>query len=242
MLGPTHYNRQFASTTQLWNGTDSEKNFKKNCAIPESYKILEANGWLAPESLTYKFNSEGFRDDEFDQQPSGLAIGCSHTQGVGVKLEHTWPSQLQTMLEQKIWNLGVGGSALDTCYRFLEYWIQHLNVKFVICVVPGISRYEMYTDNNWTNFLPTSEIRPYLEGYHKEYLTYDQNSIMNRQKNLYAMKYICHLHNVPFYYDLLEDFENHADARDLQHAGASSYRKLAYKFFNNIKENNLDHH
>lgn len=232
---PSHFNQQFASTKQLWNGTDSEENFKKNCAIPEYYKILEAHGWLEHESVTYKFNSEGFRDDELDQQPAGLAIGCSHTQGVGVKLEYTWPSQLQAMLGQKIWNLGVGGAALDTCYRLLDYWIKHLNIKFVICVVPGISRYEIYTDNNWTNFVPTSEIRQYLEGYHKEYLLYDQNSIMNRQKNLYAIKYICHLHGVPLYYDLLEDFDNHANARDLQHGGASSYQKLANKFFHNIK-------
>ncbi len=237
---PSHFNQQFASTTQLWNGTDSENNFKKNCAIPESRKILEELGWLVPESLTYKFNSEGFRDDEFDQQPAGLAIGCSHTQGVGIKNEHTWPSQLQSMMGQKIWNLGVGGAALDTCYRLLEYWIKHLNVKFVICVVPGISRYEICTENNWTNFVPTSEIRPYLEGYHREYLMYDQNSIVNRQKNLYAMKYICYLHQVPFYYDLLDDFEHHSNARDLQHRGGSSYQLIANKFFNSIKENNLE--
>ena len=130
MSVPSHFNQQFASTTQLWNGTDSENNFKKNCAVPESRQILEESGWLVPESLTYKFNSEGFRDDEFDQQPAGLAIGCSHTQGVGIKNEHTWPSQLQSMMGQKIWNLGVGGAALDTCYRLLEYWINHLNVKF----------------------------------------------------------------------------------------------------------------
>ena len=241
MAVPSHYNQKFASTTQLWNHTDSEENFKKNCAVPESCKILQEQGWLVPESLTYKFNSEGFRDDEFDQQPAGMAIGCSHTQGIGVKNEHTWPRQLQTVLGQKIWNLGVGGAALDTCYRLLDYWIKNLNIKFVICAVPGISRYEICTENNWTNFLPTSEIRSYLQGYHKEYLMYDQNSMVNRQKNLHAMKYVCYVHRVPFYYDLLEDFDNHANARDLQHTGISSHQELANRFYNSVKENNPDH-
>lgn len=235
MIVPSHLNQHVASTTQLWNGSDTEELFKKNCANPESRKILEELGWLDPEPLTYKFNSEGFRDDKFDQQPAGLAIGCSHTQGIGVKNEHTWPSQLQSMLGHKIWNLGVVGAALDTCYRLLDHWIKKLNVKFVVCAVPGISRYEICTENNWANFLPTSEINPYLLIYHKEYLMYDQNSIMNRQKNLHAMKYVCHLHQVPFYYDLLEDFDNHATARDLMHVGAGGYQPLATKFFNSIK-------
>jgi hypothetical protein len=248
LVVPSHYNQHFASTTQLWNGSDSEENFKKNCAIPESRKILEEHGWLVPESVTYKFNSEGFRDEEFDQQPAGIAIGCSHTQGIGIKNEHTWPSQLQSKLGHKIWNLGVGGSALDTCYRLLDHWIKNLNVKFVICVVPGISRYEICTQNNWTNFLPMSDYQPfrqvfhrqpYLQGYHKEYLMYDQNSIVNRQKNLHAMKYVCHLRQVPFYYDLLENFDYHATARDLLHTGGGGYQTLVNKFFNSIKENKL---
>jgi hypothetical protein len=236
MIVPSHYNQQFASTTQLWNGSDSEDSFKKNCANPESRRLLEELGWLESKSLTYKFNSAGFRDDEFDQQPAGLAIGCSHTQGVGVKNEHTWPSQLQSMMGQKIWNLGVGGSALDTCYRLLDYWIKHLNIKFVICAVPEISRYEICTENNWTNFLAKSLIRPHLEGYHREYLMYDQNIKLNRQKNLQAMQYICHLYQVPFYYDLLDNFDDNATARDLQHSGSNNYQQLANRFFNSIKE------
>jgi hypothetical protein len=53
------------------------------------------------------------------------------------------------------------------------------------------------------------------------------------------MKYVCHLHQVPFYYDLLEDFDNHATARDLLHTGASGYQPLVNKFLNSIKENKL---
>ena len=239
---PTHFNQRVASTTQLWNGTDSEENFKKNCAIEENYKKLKDLGWLEPNVLTYTYNSQGFRDAEFDQQPAGIALGCSHTLGTGVHGQHTWTVQLQNLLGQKIWNLGVGGAALDTCHRLLEYWIEHLNVKFVICAVPGIARYEVF-HGNWSNILPSMPFKispPWLVEYQKNYLRYDQNSELNRRKNLQAMQHICNKYSIPFYYDLSEDFVDRpwASARDLQHCGADAHAILANKFFNIIQGNN----
>ena len=239
---PTHFYQQFASSpTQLWDATDSEENFKKNCVIEKNYKKLNKLGWLEPNVITYKYNSQGFRDAEFDQQPAGIALGCSHTMGTGIPVEQAWPSQLQSMLGQKVWNLGVGGSALDTCYRLLEYWIEHLNVKFVVCAVPEISRYEVF-DNNWSNIIPSMSLEihnlDWLVGYQKNYLSYDQNSELNRRKNLQAMQHICSKYNIPFYYDLLKNFVDDALARDLLPCGTDTQKILANKFFNIIKGNN----
>ena len=239
---PTHFNQKFASTTQLWSGSDTEKNFKANCAIEENYKKLKDLGWIDGKVLTYQYNSQGFRDEEFDQQPAGIALGCSHTQGVGVRLEHVWPSKLQNLLGQKIWNLGSGGAALDTCYRLLEYWIEHLNAKFVICIAPGISRYEVF-NSNWSNILPSMSLEihnlDWLIGYQKNYLLYDQNSELNRRKNIQAMQYLCDKHGVPFYYIWADGSLSGALARDLFHHGADEQEKLANEFFNIIKGNNI---
>jgi hypothetical protein len=49
------------------------------------------------------------------------------------------------------------------------------------------------------------------------------------------MQHICHKHNVPFYYDLLEDFVDGALARDLAHCGVDAHEKLANKFLQVIK-------
>jgi hypothetical protein len=240
-MTPTHFYQQFASTTQLWNATDSEESFKENCAIEENYKKLKDLGWLEPNVITYKYNSQGFRDHEFDQQPAGIALGCSHTQGVGIPAEHAWPNQLQRMLGQKIWNLGVGAAALDTCYRLLEYWIENLNVKFVVCAVPPISRYELF-NSKWINILPSMPLEKHnldwLVGYQKYYLMYDQNSELNQRKNLQVMQYICGKHGVPLYYDLMKGFVNEKLARDLMHCGIDTQKKLANKFFNIIQGNN----
>lgn len=226
---PTHFNQTYASTIQFWSGTDSEERFIENCKIEKHYTKLKLLGWLEPGVITYKYNNHGFRNDEFDQEPAGMALGCSHTFGVGVKVEHAWPTQLQNMMGQKIWNLGVGGGALDTCYRMLEYWIHHLNIKFVVCAVPGISRYEIY-DSNWSNILPNNDVPRWLSGYHKNFLLYNKNSELNRRKNLQAMQYICSKHNVQFYYDLMENFVDGANARDLMHCGPLTHKKLATKF------------
>lgn len=214
------------------------RKFQKNFEIEKNYKKLKYLGWLDPNVITYKYNSQGFRDAEFDQQSAGIALGCSHTFGTGVPVDHAWPNQLQNLLGQKVWNLGVGGAALDTCHRLLEYWIENLNVKFVVCAVPPISRYEVFNNNNWSNILPSMPLETnmrWLTGYQKNYLSYDQNSELNRRKNLQAMQHICNKYNIPFYYDLLKDFVDAALARDLQHCGTDAHKKLANKFLQTIR-------
>ena len=237
-MTPRHFNRHFASTTQFWTGSDSQERFDANCRIEKHYKKLKELGWLDDRALTYQYNSEGFRDSEFDQQPAGIALGCSHTEGLGIHAEHAWPRQLQNLLGQKIWNLGVGGAALDTCYRLFEYWIEHLNVEFVVCAVPEASRYELFANNNWSTILPSEQFWPnmhWLTGYQQNHISYDQNGELNRRKNLQAMQHICDKHSVPFYYDLLEHFGDGAVARDLLHSGPSAHEKLANKFLQVIR-------
>jgi hypothetical protein len=231
---PTHYYQQFSGTCQSWSGTDSLERFELNCSRPGTFQRLKYLGWLDPNPITYNFNSDGFRDDNFDQQPAGLALGCSHTQGVGLYVDQCWPRQLQILLGQKIWNLGIGGAALDTCYRLLEYWVQKLNIKFVVCAVPDIARYEVF-DANWSNILPTSSTTGLLAGYHKNYIAYKENSELNRRKNIRAMRNICDEHHIPVYFNFLETFGDARYARDLMHCGKDAHYKLAQEFFYQIK-------
>lgn len=234
-MAPHHFNTQFARTTQLWNGSDTEELYKKHCANPESLRKLQQLGWYECHDLTYVFNSEGFRDEEFDQRPAALAIGCSHTQGVGVKVQQCWPRQLENMLEKKVWNLGVSGISLDTCYRLLEYWIDKLNVDAVFCAAPPISRYEVFA-NYWYTFLPQSTFECFpknfwLQNYHKLYLSQEEPWHLNRRKNIHAIKDICSQRGVRFYVDYLDTFVSKTVARDLMHTGPSAHTQLAADFF-----------
>ena len=231
---PSHLDQKHASTTKLWHGSDTESDYKENCADLHRLRVLQKHGWYECHDLTYSFNSQGFRDEEFDQRPATLALGCSFTQGVGLKLEQCWPRILENLLQKKVWNLGIGGMGLDTCYRLLEYWINHLNVDCVFCAVPPLSRYEVFGNNGWQSFLPGDEIPNWLEGYNKNYLIFDENSELNRSKNIRAMRDICVQHNVSFYVDYLDNFyhlKNDTPARDLLHKGPPHQVKLAEDFF-----------
>lgn len=235
MQGPQHFNQNFANQTLEWKGTDSEERFKFNCTGLDSSKKLKELGWLDTK-IYYSFNSDGFRDVEFDQRPSILALGCSHTEGIGIIQNDTWPVQLEKMIGYKVWNLGVGGSALDTCFRILNFWIHKLNAVAVCCAVPSASRYEIFFDGAWQNILPSQPkfYRDWIDAYNKHYILYEENHELNREKNLLAMKQICSEKQVPFYFNTLKKFRDGAEARDLAHCGAGANTRLATNFFKQI--------
>lgn len=237
LLPPSHFNQNFAGQTLDWSGTDSRQTFELNLKSPQAVKKLKELGWLE-NKITYTYNSEGFRDIEFDQRPAVMALGCSHTEGVGLPNDLTWPSQLENIIGQKVWNLGVGGSALDTCFRLLDHWIEHLNITAVCCAVPELSRFEVNENNNWLTIFPAQSYNNtmgWIAGWNKNYVAFEKNSQMNRRKNLLAMEHICSKHSVPFYYDLLENFRDGATARDLTHCGPNSNFKLATTFAQRIQ-------
>lgn len=51
----------------------------------------------------------GFRNPEVLAKADIVAIGDSHTQGFNAASEHSWPQQLAVMLNQTVYNMGVGG-------------------------------------------------------------------------------------------------------------------------------------
>ena len=77
---------------------DTEERYLENLKLkrPE----MESNGWINQE-ITYKFNSFAFRCNEFTSDPSILFLGCSHTVGVGLPIEHTWPTIVANNLNLK---------------------------------------------------------------------------------------------------------------------------------------------
>jgi len=236
---PGHFNQEFAGTTQAWSGTDSESRFKQNCDNSELCLQLMNLGWTGGNATTvsYRYNREGFRDEEFDRTPAGIALGCSHTQGIGVDKQSTWPVQLSQLLDKKVWNLGIQGAALDTCFRVLEYWIQHLDAEFVVCCVPGITRYEVFRQG-WQNVLPAMPTYPdWLEQYQKNWITFEENSEINQRKNLLAIQQICDLHHVPFFYDVTGHnlWPDAGHGRDLIHCGRRGHAWFANKMHELMK-------
>ena len=130
-------NQTEASKTMFWHGSDSEENYAKN-----------PNKNYSSTDITYKFNSHGFRTQEFDvnsMMPSILCLGCSFTMGIALPIEQVWSSLLADEFQDyNVYNLGVAGSSGDTIARILFQVANKLNTKIVCILWPEIHRYEIY--------------------------------------------------------------------------------------------------
>ena len=99
-----------------WLHSDSEANY-----------VERGNKDFSPESISYEFNSFGYRSDEFDETgsaPALMFIGCSNTLGIGIPWDALWTT-LVTKHFTKAWGIpvrqynlawsGTGGSCCDDC-------------------------------------------------------------------------------------------------------------------------------
>lgn len=248
-IGLSHRNyRHFANKTIKWAGSDTYELFEQNIKNPKTYKQLKLYGWLDTDSISYKYNKYGFRSDEFDDRPAGLALGCSHTEGTGIPEQNTWPSVLSKLLGIHIWNLGVGGVSLDTVFRLLDYWLPRLAPKFVVIGIPSSIRFELFQDER-----PSGEHAPYNMGpwsvtntqigrYYQGWIDSDINQIQLRRKNLLAIQQLCSNANTTL---AMVDIKHIADthytvstqtetrtARDLKHFGVQNHAYFAQHMYN----------
>lgn len=155
LIDPLIQNR--ANTSVRWLGSDSVLNYKEIVdKFPNLYSRYD---------IEYKFNSHGFRCDEFDI-PSEIPIvflGCSITEGIGIRQNETWSYLLLEKIKQKTnkyipyWNLSLGGTGIDTQARNLYFLTNILNkkTKFVFSLMPQPYRREYKVESNeYRNWLP----------------------------------------------------------------------------------------
>jgi hypothetical protein len=224
-----HSNSSLANQTLLWHGTDSEELYQKN--LIKNRSQLEQYNWI-DQPIAYKFNSHGFRADEFDSaDPSVVFIGCSHTLGVGLPVESTWTHIVSTKLKLKNYNLGVGGSSNDTAFRLLYYWIDQLKPSLVIFLSADRTRLELHMDNDQIYDLsvwPTGFSM--IDNFTKSWLVNDTNSSMNYLKNTLAIKQLCNEHGIKYVQEDVSAICAVDKARDLQHYGKKTNRGIASMF------------
>lgn len=142
MLGKSpHF--EFANSTTSWFSIDSEEFFNSNMENPDRIQKMQNLGWKS-DSITYTFNSHGFRSDSFDGD-GALFLGCSFTFGTGMIWERTWAYLTAKELNLKCWNLGVNGGSNDTAFRLATYWIPELKPKYVFYLPTQPHRVEIFT-------------------------------------------------------------------------------------------------
>ena len=123
------------NTTEQWYPTDSLS----------AYNPVQLDGKqnYTKDAFEYKFNSEGFRCDEFTTQ-SDLPImfmGCSFTEGIGLPLHHTWPHFLIEIIKQQPGlsklsiphhSIALGGTGVDFPAALLPKYAAITTPKFIV--------------------------------------------------------------------------------------------------------------
>ena len=245
---PLHFGTYLANQTVDWLPTDTQEKYEQLIQDPEHRAYFAKMGWDQPSAITYKFNSYGYRADEFDDKPCMIALGCSYSVGIGLPDQVTWARQVATALRLKCANLAWGGYSADSCYRLAEYWIPNLKPKYVCMLSPPQHRVELLLDGNDTPalevFLPQSQSSMFNPNDHylKHWFLNDENAKINRRKNTLAVQQLCLNLNIPCTVLNAEDHMhwnwNQGEincARDFMHAGPGIHTMLAKKFVDSYK-------
>lgn len=128
-----------ANQTVHFHNDSERKLYQKNIKDPDRKKILETSGWTDT-NVTYTFNSDGFRSDEFNQECYILTAGCSQSFGHSLDLESMWAKKLCDHYECAHMNVAIPGSAWKNVAMRIGYWVSKLKPKVVAVLSPPMYR------------------------------------------------------------------------------------------------------
>lgn len=243
---------KYIDTTVNWCPSDFEELFDQNMADPKQRALLEKNGWTK-DNITYTFNKDGFRSEEFTYEPddSVLFLGCSLTVGIGVDLESTWAYKVASRLGLRRYNLGVGGGGPDMCFRLAHHWIPRLRPKYVMMLTPYGGRMEILADKaiiqlmpNYLKHLERTGVREKVEPFYNTWLSHPANAEMNLLKCSLGVQSICNSIGAALIEKPLDKIElttlmtdqgwTGTMGRDLMHPGKEWHEAVTQKFLDKV--------
>lgn len=135
-----------------YTGGDTEEMYQKNSSSQSS------EWYYRNKPFTYSFNNHGHRCkniDEIDLDNYILFSGCSHTQGVGLELETTYPYLLSKKLNCDYYNLAIPASGPDVVQYNILNWYYSIEKKPKLIVIqwPDHSRFLSY-NYEYKNLIP----------------------------------------------------------------------------------------
>jgi hypothetical protein len=213
--------KKYANTSLDWCISDTLQLYKKN--LEENYQLLEENNWINCH-FDYKFNSSGFRCEEFSDNATIMFLGCSNTVGIGLPVDAIWCELVAKKLGMCCANLGQGGASSDTAFRLCQGWIDKIRPKIVIFLQPPGIRWELVDQEmikffgSWSITHHNRDLHPYMH----RYMLDENNNYFNTAKNIYAIEYLCAQKQIKFL--KLQHIGKQLDlARDLLHYGRLSH-------------------
>lgn len=220
-----HSYSYLANQELLWCPRDSEDVYNKHLDLRKS--DLEKYNWIN-KNFTYKFNSKGFRSDEFSQDDNMLTLGCSHAMGIGLPVENTWAHIVSSRLGLKNFNLGLGGGSNDSSFRMAHNWIHQLKPKIVVLMVTHAVRMEVVSEDEIHQYyVADSHINSGDDLLWNYWITNDTNSTMNAIKNTMAIQHMCDVQKIKLVITNHMCSREVDFARDLMHAGVKTNEIIA---------------
>lgn len=195
---------------------------------------------LIDQEITYTFNLDGFRCNNFKTSSNAMFLGCSTTIGNGLKLEDTYPEIIAKDLNLNCCNLGIDGASNDTVFRLFYAYFQKLNPDVVVVLSPFMERLEFITNNAPIILRPTQlgkttdKIDSRFKSFYTTIITEDDNFILNREKNMQAIRSFCLTKGKKLVVLNREDIEHIDNARDLIHPGRQSHKLIAKKVLDTL--------
>lgn len=124
---------------------------------------------------------------------TGLAVGCSHTAGVGVTAAECYVSLLSDRMGVSIINKAMPGGNADCCVEQLTMYLRQTRVDFVIAQWPNPIRKTI-----WTNGKPNLENIHNASGVFRAILTAGtENFVKPWLQSIVAADTLCKLANIP---------------------------------------------
>jgi hypothetical protein len=221
-----HNYESFAGQESMWHPFDSKERYENN--LKNDYARLKQFGWLENQNFTYKFNSYGFRCNEFNDDAGIVFLGCSHTVGVGLPLEQTFSQIISKQLNLQCINLAVPATSNDTAFRLACHWIPKMKPKIVVMMSPDPARFELITQDNKINFMPRPIPSKKYEGFYNDWVFNDDNMLLNQEKNKAGVEILSQKNSAKFIFiDALTTIDYVDYGRDLWHSGVQCNRYIA---------------
>jgi hypothetical protein len=230
------------NTSMNFIGGDSEEQ------LIENSKKQSPDWYYNTAELVYSFNNQGHRCkniEDIDQDNYILFTGCSHTMGVGLELEKTYPHLLSTELGMDYYNLAMPGTGMDTVEYNLLTWFFKMNKKPKMIVIqwPDHSRFLEY-DSMRDNILPqgTWNNQPNFVSF---FVNAEDTGMFNARRAITnrLIKNVVDVPVVTFNFGSQRDYGIYDlnmprldRARDLSHAGIKSHASFSRTLSNHIKE------
>lgn len=242
----------------------TDKELRKDIRFDSKLKTYQSD-WSG--LIEYKLNDYGYRSDInysdllFNSKtPYIVAIGCSHTEGIGVKNEDTWIEQLGKKLNLKTMNLGLTSASNDYCmlqYKMMKTiqskpWIN--SPKYIFILQPPYNRFGLFNRKKlsffqeWNFLSDNGEVTPAINYYNKNknfsLVEYD-NHIENQQfqdiflSNQYFLNEVIN-HDNTTYTLKWDDFgEDWPLAVDNMHYDKTYHTKIAETFYSMYSKKNI---